>query len=549
MRKKLLALLMVLSLLAGPCLLNVHAEGTGEDAPSVITNDEGNETPDNNTGGETPDPNSGSEMPGDSTGDEKTDAGSDDKKTDDGTGNETPDGGDDKDADDSTGSEIPDGGTDDKNPDEGTGSETPDGGTGGETPDGGTDDKDPDDSTGGEKPDDGKDPENPGGTTECTHSFGKWSVSGDSHSRVCESCGEKEEGKHTPDAGTVTVEATCLQKGSITYRCTVCGANKIEVLEKTDHTFSYDCDAVCDVCTLIREVEHTANPSWSKDSGGHWHVCRICGEKLDDADHYPGPAATEEKDQICLTCGYIMTPKRTHTHKYETRFTYDETGHWYACSGCEEKKEFAAHKLANDCEAGCEVCGYKGAAVHSYDDTWGSDETGHWPICQVCGKPDKVQNHIPGPEATELKAQLCTVCDYELTPVRMPETTETEPAEQWQSDAQSHWMLGSSGEKQQEASHTWGKGIDRWDGAVVYTCTVCQAERVETELPDEEEEKGFNWAIVLLIVLILLFAATVVVLVLMLKKYGNPFAKLLKGEEPDSEEPEFEEFDSEMFEE
>lgn len=52
---------------------------------------------------------------------------------------------------------------------------------------------------------------------------------------------------------------------------------------------------------------------------------------------------------------------------------------------------------------------------HSYGDEWISDRTGHWHICS-CGEISDKATHIPGAEATEIAAQTCTVCGYEISP-------------------------------------------------------------------------------------------------------------------------------------
>ena len=64
-----------------------------------------------------------------------------------------------------------------------------------------------------------------------------------------------------------------------------------------------------------------------------------------------------------------------HTHSWSAAWSSDETSHWHACSGCDEKHEEAEHsfkwvidKAATATQAGskheeCSVCGYAKAAV------------------------------------------------------------------------------------------------------------------------------------------------------------------------------------------
>lgn len=55
-------------------------------------------------------------------------------------------------------------------------------------------------------------------------------------------------------------------------------------------------------------------------------------------------------------------------------------------------------------------------AAHSYAATWSSDETNHWHECTVCGNRTDVAAHSSSGDATEEKAEVCTVCDYVIAP-------------------------------------------------------------------------------------------------------------------------------------
>ena len=331
---------------------------------------------------------------------------------------------------------------------------------------------------------------------------------------------------HVYDAGTVTQKATCLKQGIKTFKCTLCGTTKTETLDYAAHTYGYTCDAWCDVCDAEREVTHTKSAAWSKNAGGHWHRCSVCGEELDKADHYPGPAATEEKDQICLTCGYVMTPKKKHTHKYADKMVFDETGHWYPCEACDSKKDFASHTLMEGCSTKCELCEYEGDVRHTYGYQWESDASGHSAVCAVCGQVGDSEPHAPGVPATETSAQLCNVCSFELAPKTgiQAEQDSNAAATGWQVDEITHWHLDSNGRKLDEALHTWDMGTDRWNGDVVYTCTVCGAARIEGERDTVEvaqsaaKGNGVHWSVILLGTLIVLFVAAVVALIVVVRK-------------------------------
>lgn len=81
----------------------------------------------------------------------------------------------------------------------------------------------------------------------------------------------------------------------------------------------------------------------------------------------------------------MLTSKLQHTHTFETEYESDETGHWYACTGCEEQGNFEAHVFDNPCDPDCNICGYITDTAHTADAQWSTDESGHWHICAVCG--------------------------------------------------------------------------------------------------------------------------------------------------------------------
>lgn len=353
------------------------------------------------------------------------------------------------------------------------------------------------------------------------------SGSGESGGSSGESSGESGSGsegetgtcKHTWVGGKV-IPATCKEAGYREYSCSTCGATGKEEIPKLDHTYDNSCDAECNVCGATREVEHKPSAVWSKNSRKHWYACTVCGAQTSIADHYPGPAATEDRDQYCLTCGLLMTPKLTHTHKYAEIMTTDESGHWYTCEGCEEKGEYGAHSFDNSCDPDCNVCGYVIETAHSFDGEWFADETSHWLTCVHCGQKGEAVAHVASEGAAEEETQVCVVCGYELAPTA---GHIHEPGEQWLTDEISHWRECECGEKLEAASHSWDDGTENEDGTVTYVCKECLAEKTEGE-PEaiaEEETTGIPWGLVL-VVLVMALAGVVVALVLVLRSNKKP---------------------------
>lgn len=350
------------------------------------------------------------------------------------------------------------------------------------------------------------------------HAYAQWYVDEKNHSRTCGVCGKAESGPHNWSAGMVEIPATCAEEGALVYVCSECGGALIELIPKlTTHTYDNACDSDCNVCGETRDAKHKFSAAWSKNSMEHWHVCTLCGERAEVGSHYPGPAATEEKAQLCLTCGYTMTPRLNHTHHFSDRLSRDETGHWYACDGCEEQKDFEEHLFDSPCDPDCRLCGYERAVVHDYGENWSFDETGHWTVCGLCGRESVRESHVPGQEETAEKPRLCTVCGYELAPAGEHAHAFDQ---RWQTDDTSHWKLCACGEKSEEGPHLWDNGAENPDGSVIYTCVVCGAARTE------QPEPPFPWwAVCLAAVLLCAACAAAVVLY---RKSSQPSGKYMR---------------------
>lgn len=262
------------------------------------------------------------------------------------------------------------------------------------------------------------------------HKFSAWKkISDTEHKRTCSVCQKEETAAHSWNSGVVTQKPTCKKEGEKTFTCTGCGLTRTEKLDiLTTHTYDHGCDTDCNVCGVTRTTTHKYSTAWSKDKTGHWHACTECKDKKDMASHTPGPEATETAAQTCTVCGYIIKAALGHTHSYAETWTADEEGHWYACSGCEEKGSFQAHDFENACDTDCSICAYTRKTSHSFGEEWQKDGENHWYVCSGCGEKAEVAAHVPGAEATATTAQVCTACGYELVPAlggeELPEAEE-----------------------------------------------------------------------------------------------------------------------------
>lgn len=127
----------------------------------------------------------------------------------------------------------------------------------------------------------------------------------------CNVCGEKRTVTHKWDAGTVTTKATCSAKGEMLHTCTVCKKTKTESIPKAEHTYDHDCDESCNVCGGTRTVEHDYMRRWSYDENGHWHACSNCGDVLEVIAHSwqagGADSATGKVTYTCTECGVTKT--------------------------------------------------------------------------------------------------------------------------------------------------------------------------------------------------------------------------------------------------
>lgn len=323
------------------------------------------------------------------------------------------------------------------------------------------------------------------------HDLGTWTKDSQNHERSCKNCTYKETGKHSIKEEVVK-EATCLEAGSKKKYCTICDMSEMIVVSKlTTHTYDTVCDLDCNICGAKRTTSHSYGSSWSRDHTGHWHECTKCGEKVDFRSHYPGPAATEDAPQLCVTCDYVITQQKEHQHSYEKKWTKDDSGHWYKCASCDVKKDFAQHVYDSDCDSHCNVCDYENPDAHDYGNSWKTDERKHWAVCKTCNHKTDAEPHIPGDAATETQAQLCTVCGYEIEPVQEHEHSF---GPTWMYDGKTHWQACICGEQSVPAEHTWNDGTKNRDKTVTYLCMQCQAEKIE-------KASGFPWWILIVFVL------------------------------------------------
>lgn len=267
------------------------------------------------------------------------------------------------------------------------------------------------------------------------------------------------------------------------------------------------------------ECDHRYNRWWHFDDYQHFQICYLCGEYSTPAAHIPDGEPTEQTPQTCIVCGYMMQAPLSHVHDYADTWSSDETGHWYACSGCEIRGSYDTHISGPDSTAEgddiCIVCNYVMEHQHYYQEEWSMDETGHWLSCYWCEERENFTPHSPGPAATDTTAQTCTVCGYviEAAPGHIHSYSTS-----WESDHIGHWHSCSGCEARSHYTrHTPGPAATATSPQI---CTVCGRvlvpARGETTPPAEPptepetqpgpeiadpntpEENSFPWLIVVM---------------------------------------------------
>ncbi len=115
---------------------------------------------------------------------------------------------------------------------------------------------------------------------------------------------------------TDEIPATTIDYGVKAYwTCSECGKNFSDAEGKNEIV---DLDAWKTGEGRLT-ILHAWASEWSKDESGHWYACTNCTEKKDFAAHTPGAEATEDTPQTCTVCGYIITPATGHIdHSHRT---------------------------------------------------------------------------------------------------------------------------------------------------------------------------------------------------------------------------------------
>jgi rubredoxin len=126
----------------------------------------------------------------------------------------------------------------------------------------------------------------------------------------------------------VTKEATCTEKGLLTYTCSLCGLTyTVETLPTGEH----------DYVASVKEPTCT-------EEGATTYTCSMCGDSYSEvipaAGHTPSAAvASCTENVVCTTCGELLEAATGHAYTYQYDATTDEDGNYvtygtWACDNC-----------------------------------------------------------------------------------------------------------------------------------------------------------------------------------------------------------------------
>ncbi len=262
-------------------------------------------------------------------------------------------------------------------------------------------------------------------------------------------------GNHVKDALIVSA-ADCTTAAQYKKSCNTCGvASATETfvsgvsLGHTGGAATCTERAVCTRCSQPYggTLPHTYN-----------REIQLAGYKKNDA------SCTEKltyyKSCICGDKGTAtFTVGATLPHTYTSEVA--EERYLCAAATCE-----AAATYYRSC-----TCGEKGTETftsgdplgHSYTTAWQRSESGHWYECATCHAKKDEAAHVAGPEATETADQICTVCEFIITPsIAHTHSYGTE----WSTGADEHWHACACGDKKDVAAHTFENDCDA-------ACDVC----------------------------------------------------------------------------
>ena len=177
-------------------------------------------------------------------------------------------------------------------------------------------------------------------------------------------------------------EATYIDADFHLVVCEDCGT------EETYSHWSEDC--LTDICLECGGTFDGNNHMWPEqyeyDEDGHWFICEMCNETVNDEAHWYTCTAPD----TCELCGYKTTGATDFTHYWTTTYEKDNAYyHYKKCPECGEGYDFFAHIVSCAQPDVCLTCGATGVDMDNVSHgeiKWEHNDTKHWGVCTVCNE-------------------------------------------------------------------------------------------------------------------------------------------------------------------
>lgn len=278
------------------------------------------------------------------------------------------------------------------------------------------------------------------------------------------------------DSTIATVEGgnvTALAVGETTITATAGGKSATCTVTVTQHTHTIDTEK-----------------GMQNDETSHWHVCKTCGEKMDEAAH--SLKINDDKTKFeCEQCEYEVA----HTHDLDI-VSAGQTGHKNVCKteGCGYESAVTAHSLKiNDGKTAfeCEQCEYEEAHTHQTQ-LQNAGTEGHKTVCTTegCGYESAVTAHSAKDDEYKKDADAGT--HYQLCEcgAHVNEATHVAKDSEWQHDEQNtkHFKLCVCGEHVEEDTHfASGYEYDTGDMTTGKHYKVCEECRLQFNIGTHQQ--------------------------------------------------------------
>ncbi len=176
---------------------------------------------------------------------------------------------------------------------------------------------------------------------------------------------------------------------------------------------------ICGWCGIPysgNQVSHQINyDEYAYNEDGHWYECTECGNKVDFAEHFVICADLTH----CYECGCDYSADYVDHYNVSEEIFHDEHEHWYYCYDCESRIWGGEHFAMCNNLTICGGCGvpYSGDLIyhHMNYDEYAYDEDEHWYVCTECGATEDKEEHNPtckDPTHCCICGQACNKSEY-----------------------------------------------------------------------------------------------------------------------------------------